>query len=105
MSTDQNDLEHLVPMVDEAQRMLGATAKQIVADKGYAAGVQLDQADKRHLPVLVDAQAASDKGLLPKSSFTYDQEHDVYHCPTGERLPLEGSRKMSRDAPCETAIY
>lgn len=105
MSIDENDLGQLVPMVDETQRMLGVLAKQTVADKGYAAGAQLDQASKRHLPVLVDVQAESDKGLLPKSSFAYDKERDVYVCPTGELLPLEDTRKMSHDAQYETAVY
>jgi transposase len=105
MSTDENDLGQLVPMVEETQRMLGAPAKQTVADKGYASGPQLDQAERRHLPVLVDAQAESDKGLLPKSSFAYDKERDEYVCPTGERLLLEDTRKMSHDAQYETAIY
>lgn len=105
MTVDENDFGQLVPMVEETRRLLGEAAQQTVADKGYAAGQQLDQAEKRHLPVLVDAQAESDKGLLPKSCFTYDKEQDVYVCPTGELLSLEHSRKMSHDALYETAIY
>ena len=105
MTLDENDLGQLVSMVDETQRILGAPAQQTVTDKGYAAGSQLDQADKRHLPVLVDVQAESDKGLMPKSSFAYDKDRDVYVCPTGELLRLEDSRKMSQEAQHETAIY
>lgn len=105
MSTDENDRGQLVPRVDETQRMLGVPAKQTVADKGYASGPQFAQASNRHLPVLVDVQVESDKGLLPKSSFAYDKERDVYVCPTGELLPLEDTRKMSCDAQYETAVY
>ena len=57
------------------------------------------------MPVLGPVQPEWDKGLLPKSSFGYDAERDVVVCPRGDELPLEDRRKMSKDAPCETAIY
>jgi hypothetical protein len=105
MSPDEHDHALLVPMMEQAKRMLGDVAKQTLADAGFASGHQLHKAHKRRLPVLVSVQAESDKGLLPKSSFAYDPERDVVVCPRGEVLALEDRRKMSKDAPCETAIY
>jgi transposase len=105
LTADENDQEQLVPMMEQTQRVLGAVAKMTDVDTGYTSGPQLHEAHKRHLPVLGPVQPEWDKGLLPKSSFAYDAERDVVVCPRGEVLPLEDRRKMSKDAPCETAIY
>jgi hypothetical protein len=105
MTTAENDFTQLVPMLEEAKHILGAPAERTLADKGFASWHQIDEAHRRHLPVLVELQTESDKGLLLKSSFVYDEERDVYVCPTGELLQLEDARKMEKDAPCETSIY
>jgi transposase len=105
LSAEENDHDQLVPMMEEAKRVLGAVAKITDVDTGYTSGPQLHAAHERHLPVLGPVQAEWDKGLLPKSSFTYDQERDVVVCPRGEVLPLEGRRNMSHDAACKTAVY
>lgn len=105
LTTEENDLAQLVPMLQQEERVLGHVAARTVVDTGYASGAQLHEAERKRLPVLTPVQAESDKGLLPKSSFTYDEQRDEYVCPRGERLPLEDCRKMSKDASCETAIY
>lgn len=105
MTNDETDHEQLVPMLEHTKQVLGAVAKLTAVDTGYASGPQLHEAHKKHLPVLTTLQAESDKGLLPKSSFHYEQDRDVFICPRGEELPLEDRRKMSKDAPYETAIY
>jgi hypothetical protein len=105
MTTEENDSAQLVPMLEEAKRILSTPARQTLVDKGFAAGHQIDDAQRRHLPVVVQLQTESDKGLLPKSAFVYDEQHDVYICPTGELLTFEDARKMERDARCETSIY
>lgn len=104
LSTEESDHELLVPMM-ETKRVLGAVAKMTDADAGYASGEQLQQAHQRHLPVLVSMQAEPDKGLLPKSSFAYDEERDAYVCPRGEHLTLEGHSKRSSDARFARAVY
>jgi transposase len=105
LSAEENDQRQLVPMMEDTKRVLGAVAQMTDVDAGYTSGPQLHAAHERRLPVLGPVQPEWDKGLLPKSSFAYDQERDVVVCPRGEVLPLEDRRKMSRDAPCETAIY
>jgi transposase len=105
LSAEENDQQQLVPMMEGTKRVLGAVAKMTDVDAGYTSGPQLHAAHERHLPVLGPVQPEWDKGLLPKSSFAYNEERDVVVCPRGEELPLEDRRKMSRDAPCETAIY
>ena len=105
LSAEETDHEQLVPMLNELKRVLGAVAKITDVDTGYTSGSQLHEANEKHLPVLGPVQSEWDKGLLPKSSFGYDAERDVVICPRGDVLPLEGRRKMTKDAPCETAIY
>jgi hypothetical protein len=105
LTTQENDLAQLTPMLQQAERVLGTVAERTVVDTGYASGEQLHLAETKRLPVLAAVQAESDKRPLPKSSFTYDEHRDAYVCPRGELLRLEARRKMSKDAPCETAIY
>jgi transposase len=105
LTAEENDHGQLLPMLGKTERLLGAVAKETVVDTGYISGPQLHEAKQKHLPVLGPVQPEWDKSLLPKSSFAYDAERDVFVCPRGEVLPLEDRRKMSKDAPCETAIY
>lgn len=105
MTNEPNDSAQLVPMLEATRQLLGTTAKQTVADTGYAAGRQIDEAERRHLPVLSEPQGESDKGPLPKSSFTYDAERDAYICPTGEVLPPDFKRKMRCAPDQEESAY
>lgn len=105
LTTEESDHAQLVPMLEQTKCILGEVAKRTAADTGYASGEQLQAAEKAGMPVLVKLQAESHKGLLPKSSFAYDRERDVYVCPRGELLPLVGHNKKSRDASYERAIY
>jgi transposase len=105
LTAEEQDHGQLVPMLEQTERVLGAVAELTDVDTGYISGPQLHEANKKHLPVLGPVQPEWDKSLLPKSSFAYDAERDVVVCPRGEDLPLEDRRKMSKDAPCETAIY
>jgi transposase len=95
---DETDHEQLVPMLEQVRETCGQTAEQTVADAGYASGRQFEEAEKRHLPVLVAVQSeSSDKGPYAKSHFTFDAERDVYVCPRGEVLPFEGLQKRGKD--------
>lgn len=105
ISSDEHDHALLVPMLEQTERVLNKVAEQTVADAGFASGHQLHEAHKRRLPVLVAVQSESDKGLLPKSCFTYDAARDVMICSRGESLSREDCRKMSKDALYETVIY
>jgi hypothetical protein len=105
LTADAHDHAQLVPMLQQVQRTLERVADQTVADTGYFSGEQLQQARQQGLPVLVQEQTESDKGLLPKSSFRYDDARDVYICPRGELLPLRRHSHKSPHATSPTAIY
>lgn len=98
VSGDETDHGQLVPMLEAVRETLDKVADQTVADAGYASGEQFEQAQRRHLPVIVNVQEESAKGEFAKSNFTYDAERDAYICPRGEVLPLEttASGKQAR---------
>lgn len=97
--TDATDHRQLVPMVEEARSTTGKNADETVADAGYASGEQFAEAERRRLPVIVAVQRESETGDYAKSKFRYDTERDLYVCPRGESLPLEGHHRATGGKP------
>jgi transposase len=97
--TDATDHGQLVPMIAEVVEVLGQPAAETVADKGYWSGAQLQEAERRHLPVLVPAQEEGKKGPYAKSNFRFNAERDVYICPRGVELPLESVNSATTGKP------
>jgi hypothetical protein len=102
VTTDQNDLQQLVPMLQTVQEELGKVAEETVADGGYCSGEQLDSAQQSGFPVLVNLssvrKAEEAGGPYHISKFTYDSENDCYQCPMGQKLVFEkiGNHKDKR---------
>lgn len=88
LSADANDQGKLVPMLDEILQTTGRVAQESCADSGYYSGEQIDEAERRNYPVVVNIpKDSSGKGKLLKECFQYDRERDLYTCPlTGEEL-------------------
>jgi hypothetical protein len=105
VTSEENDLAQLQPMLQRAEHTLGAVAKQNVADSGYASGEQLDAARHAGFAVLTPIKSECDTKQFPKSSFVYDEERDVYICPRGELLSLTAHSRDDRNATFERAIY
>ena len=105
VSGDETDHAQMVPMIEETLATTGRVAEQTVCDAGYFAGEQISEAQRRHLPVLVNLQAPSSKGEFAKDKFTYDRERDGYVCPRGEFLPLATRSKPTTGKPYEVSIY
>jgi transposase len=106
VSGDETDHKQLVPMVETVHENCGRVAEQTVADAGYASGIQFEEAEKRHLPVLVNVQQeSSEKGDYAKSRFTYDAERDMYVCPRGEDLPFSHVEQPTTGKPCARRTY
>ena len=108
VTTDQNDMHQLVPMLETVQQEMGKVAEETVADGGYLSGDQLDQAEKAELPVLVNLgqaqKAEEDGGPFHASKFQYDCERDCYLCPMGQILAFEGLRQR-KDRPHAMRAY
>lgn len=106
VSADETDHRQLVPMVQEVLDTFGEVAEQTICDAGYASGEQFEEAERRHLPVLVNVkEESSEKGAYAKSCFTYDAERDAYVCPLGEVLPFETIQNPSTGKPIAMRVY
>jgi transposase len=87
---NETDNAQLVPMLAQTLETTGQVAEQTVADAGYASGEQFDEAERRHLPVIVaTTPEPAGAGEFHKSNFQFDAERDVYLCPRGEALPFQ----------------
>jgi hypothetical protein len=95
---EENDYNQLVPMLNEVKDTLAATAQTTVADRGYSAGMALQEAEDRGYDVVVNMRANvttdTDKPYH-SSHFTYDHGHDVCICPQGEILSYQKDRRLS----------
>ena len=108
VTTDQNDLRQLVPMLEKVQDEIGKVAEETVADGGYCSGEQLDNAEQSDFPVLVNLsgvrKAEEQGGPYHSSNFNYDDANDCYTCPKGQKLVFEKNRRH-KDKSYETRIY
>ena len=93
VTTEETDYEQLVPMVKKVDEVLGDTAEETVADKGYSSGPALHEAQEEGLDVLVHLQSHMDEPKNPDefhhSQFHHDTQTDVIICPRGETLVFE----------------
>lgn len=106
VSGEETDHNQLVPMTQAVHDTFGDVAEQTVADAGYASGGQFEEAERRHLPVLVNVQEeSSGKGEYAKSRFTYDAERDAYLCPRAEVLAFERLEQPTTGKPHARRVY
>ena len=62
---DENDSAQLVPMLDQVKDNLGETAKESVADGGYASAAQIDSAEKAKYSILTNPGPTRDRRKNP----------------------------------------
>jgi hypothetical protein len=105
LSRAGSDNHLLVPMLAQVTRVLGAVAERTVADAGYFSGEQIAEAHMRKLPVLVEVQEQGERGVYPKSRFTYDAARDGYTCPAGKWVPKQSTRQPSGKTPYVVKVY
>lgn len=101
---DESDSHQLVPMLERAERTVGQRAEVSVADGGYVSGTQIDEAQRKHLPVLVELPELDDKPYA-KHRFSYDRARDVFVCPEGRPLKPIGTQKAGKAVDYERTVY
>ena len=108
VTTEQNDWQQLVPMLEKVQEQTGTVAEETLADAGYCSGEQLDAAEKAKYSVLVNLdgvqKAEEAGGPYHSSTFIYDPDNDCCICPMGQKLEFRHTRKH-KDKSYETRVY
>jgi transposase len=93
VTAQETDYEQLVPMVKMVDDVIGDTAEETVADRGYSSGPALHEAQEEGLDVLVHLQPHMDEPEDPDefhcSRFQHDTQSDVIICPHGKTLTFE----------------
>jgi len=94
--TAEADNAQLVPMLEEVEANLGGVAQETVADGGYSAGEQLEEAEARGYEVLVAAGVETGgpkRGDYDRTEFAFEEKSDAVICPQGQRLKFEGMKR------------
>lgn len=105
---DETDNHRLTAMLEEVEEVVGQTAKQTVADAGYASGVELARAEERGYEVVVNLgegmNPTANKKEFHASNFRYDEKRDCCVCPRGEVLTFAGT-KLNRHKEYQIRVY
>jgi hypothetical protein len=64
----------------------------VLADKGYHTGEEIQRCGKNDITTYVSPRASStnNKELYPVEKFVYDKERDTYTCPAGKLMQTNG---------------
>jgi transposase len=87
-----NDTHDLAPMAIECKKILKKENLEVLADKGYHTGQQLQTCQDAGITAFVSPKAPSTKdiGLFPVADFIYNRESDTYLCPAGNIMSTNG---------------
>jgi transposase len=90
-----DDHAQLVPMLGQAEEMVGEKAEVNLADGGYYSGENLSAVAQRGWRVLMpEVQSRSQlRDQYHRDNFEYDAETDSYLCPYGETLRFRRLRQ------------
>lgn len=85
---DVNDTHALAPMALKAKEILKADKMNVLADKGYHTGDQIQKCTDNNITPFVSPRDPStkDEGLYAVTMFSYNKESDTYTCPAGSSL-------------------
>jgi transposase len=90
---DVNDTHALAPMALKTKELLRVDKMNVLADKGYHTGDQIQKCTDNNITTFVSPRDPStkDTGLYPVTMFSYDKESDTYTCPAGSILLTNGN--------------
>ena len=88
------DSGQLIPMLEQAEEMIGEPVPVTLADGGYHTAANLASVEQRgDLLVMPERYHPGVQGPYFKDKFVYDPATDTYLCPQGQRLPFRGLRR------------
>lgn len=93
---DVNDVNQLVPMIEEVERNVGRKPWISTADSGYFSLDNYEYLEKQGMLALIpDTKYQLEKEektkFYPRTLFKYDEKTDTFTCPTGRLLEHSGS--------------
>lgn len=96
---DQNDVQQLVPMLEQVEENLGQCAETSLGDGGYSSAAQLARAEEHNYSVLVNEGLPADdtpEGRFHASKFVLDEQRNMMVCPEGKDLKFERMQEKGR---------
>lgn len=95
-----SDTGQLVPMLEQAEEIVGHRVELTLADGGYHTAANLAAGERRgQRLVLTERYHEGVQGPYFKDRFTYQATTNSYICPHGQRLSFRGTRPEQRQHP------
>lgn len=90
---DVNDSHALAEMAENTQKLLEPGSMDVLADKGYHTGQELQRCHESGINTFVSPKdsAAGGSGVFPVTDFVYNQHNHCYTCPAGETMRTNGT--------------
>lgn len=88
-----NDTHALSPMALDAKELIGIEAMDVLTDKGYTTGIQIDICSNNGITTFSSPKAHSStkNGLFDMQVFVYNPKQDTYTCPNKQTLTSTGN--------------
>lgn len=95
-ATQNNDRNALHKVSTDAMKNLGVKEIEVLADKGYHNGGQIDKCTKDKITTYVAPPEHVHNTPVPTpdyliEKFSYDPKRDIYNCPQGKKLKSNGN--------------
>lgn len=106
-----SDREHLLPVIEEAEKNTTQQTKTILADSGYASYDNYEQLTRLCKTILIPDQQKEDEIIkaaidpFHKNHFFYDITTDQFICPEGKRLTLHRAAHLHKRTKQHCKIY
>ena len=88
-----NDTNALAAVAIETKELLQVEKMDVLADKGYHTGEQIQQCEKNDITTYVSPKepASNNPDIFPITQFIYTAETDCYTCPANQTLTTNGT--------------
>ncbi len=87
-----NDLQEMIPALEDLKESFGVEPQILLADNGYdnVMALQAIEAEVNTEALVMMKEEGASNGSFNKSEFKYDIENDCYTCPDGQKLKPRG---------------
>ena len=88
-----NDTNALATVAIETKEILQVEKMDVLADKGYHTGEQIQQCEQNQITTYVSPKepASNNPDIFPITQFVYNSETDCYTCPANQTLTTNGT--------------